>query len=232
MKPRKFLISAIAVATLAGGGSAYALAAGDDGGAAPVVSADTRQAGDDDRDDRRDDARDDAGNDDRDDAREDAREARAAKVSAVDAARAAARAVPGTAYSADLDGDGRPVWEVDVRAKDGTWHDVTVDARDGGVVRDRVDEDEDENTASRITLERAANAATRAVPGTVTSIDLDDNGWDVEIAGKDGRHHEVAVDPSTAKATATRDDRDDGGKGDHDDGDGDGDEHGADEHDD
>ncbi|MFE7242422.1 PepSY domain-containing protein [Streptomyces sp. NPDC057582] len=63
------------------------------------------------------------------------------------------------------------------------------------------------------------DAALRAVPGTVTSIELDDTvgrsgtlHWEVDITGKDGNRHELNVDARTAAVTADR--SDDGRHGD------------------
>ncbi|MFG2192800.1 PepSY domain-containing protein [Streptomyces sp. NPDC048639] len=62
----------------------------------------------------------------------------------------------------------------------------------------------------------AIAAALKAVPGTVTSVDLEDDGpayaWDLEVQGQDGKEHDVRVDLKTGKATqapAQADDRDD-----------------------
>ncbi|MGC5002396.1 PepSY domain-containing protein [Streptomyces sp. NBC_00353] len=92
------------------------------------------------------------------------------------------------------------------------------------------DDNNDDDTAHRtprsasVTLSAAMDAALRSVPGTVTSIELDDAGrngeaqhWEVEINGKDGTHHELNVDARTAEVTP--DHSDDG-------------HHGGDRHDD
>ncbi|MET8328461.1 PepSY domain-containing protein [Streptomyces sp. NPDC005181] len=81
-----------------------------------------------------------------------------------------------------------------------------------------------------VTLSAAMDAALRSTPGTVTSIELDDADrsggalhWDVDIKGKDGRHHELNVDARTAEVTPDRsddghhgDDRHDDDRHDHD----------------
>ncbi|GHH53577.1 PepSY domain-containing protein [Streptomyces candidus] len=48
---------------------------------------------------------------------------------------------------------------------------------------------------------RAAEKAASAVPGTVTGLDLEDDGheWDVDVFGKDGKWHEVTLDPAGTK---------------------------------
>ncbi|MER6999571.1 PepSY domain-containing protein [Streptomyces sp. NPDC000410] len=59
--------------------------------------------------------------------------------------------------------------------------------------------------APEVTIEEAADAALRAVPGTVTSAELDEAGWEVEVRGKDGKEHELRVDAKTAKVTPDAD---------------------------
>ncbi|WP_411086247.1 PepSY domain-containing protein [Streptomyces sp. 061-3] len=82
---------------------------------------------------------------------------------------------------------------------------------------------------AQVTRSAAMDAALRSAPGTVTSIELDDadrsgeaQHWEVEINGKDGRHHELNVDARTAEVTP--DHSDDGHHG--------GDRPGHDRHDD
>ncbi|MFJ6016440.1 PepSY domain-containing protein [Streptomyces sp. NPDC092952] len=69
-----------------------------------------------------------------------------ARVSLDAAVDAALEARPGTVTSVDLDHDrdGRAQqWEVEVTAKDGKEHELTVDAATGKVTADRVDDDHD-----------------------------------------------------------------------------------------
>ncbi|WJY40726.1 PepSY domain-containing protein [Streptomyces sp. P9-2B-2] len=144
---------------------------------------------------------------------EDRREARAAKVSAPDAAAAALKAVHGTVSGLDLDADRAGlVWEADVLGKDGKWHEVTLDAGNARVLNQHVDTDEDDDAQERAALQNArtdaASAArTAASHGTVTSVDLDDDDrgkavWEVETITKDGKEHQLLVDPQTAKLSA------------------------------
>ncbi|MET7789494.1 PepSY domain-containing protein [Streptomyces sp900116325] len=85
-----------------------------------------------------------------------------------------------------------------------------------------------------VTLSAAMDAALRSAPGTVTSIELDDADrsggaphWEVDINGKDGRHHELNVDARTATVTPDHSDDDHRGNDRH------GDDHrGDDRHDD
>ncbi|RPK57765.1 Peptidase propeptide and YPEB domain protein [Streptomyces sp. ADI96-02] len=143
---------------------------------------------------------------------------------------AALRSVPGTATGAELDDDdddgGRAVWKFEVYGSDKVWHDVVVDAGSGEVVPDRDGDDRDDDRdrgaprSAAVSLNDARDAALKSAPGSVTSIDLDDDDddgrqdgvlrWDVDIAGKDGSRHELRVDAQTGAVTADRDDdRDD-----------------------
>ncbi|MEV0665703.1 PepSY domain-containing protein [Actinomadura luteofluorescens] len=69
-----------------------------------------------------------------------------------------------------------------------------------------------------VSLTQAADAALKAVPGTVQEIELDDEHgrtvWEVDVAGADGKEHEVTVDAATGKAD---DGKADDGKADDDD---------------
>ncbi|MFF4246564.1 PepSY domain-containing protein [Streptomyces sp. NPDC001822] len=148
----------------------------------------------------------------------------------------ALKAVPGTVTEAGLDDDddhgGRTVWELDVYGSDKAWHDVTVDARGGKVLSERTDDDNDDRDRAprrtAVSLDAAVKAALGDRPGTVTSVDLDDDGddggkaaphWEVDVTGEDGRAHELHVDAKSGKVTADRadDDTDDDSDSDSDD---------------
>ncbi|WP_434596738.1 PepSY domain-containing protein [Streptomyces sp. A5-4] len=132
---------------------------------------------------------------------------------------------PGTITSAELDrhshGDDEskaaattPTWEMDVYGKDGKWHEVDVNAKTSKVTRTDTDADDDDLApkSSAINVNEAAAAALKARPGTLESIDLDDDGklsWEAEIKGKDGKWHELNVDAKTAKVTHDQPDTDD-----------------------
>ncbi|WP_327234461.1 PepSY domain-containing protein [Streptomyces sp. NBC_01317] len=157
---------------------------------------------------------------------------------ASEAAAAALRKYPGAVSSVDRDDDRGSVWEVEVLGRDGRWHELRIDA--AGTVRpdDRRDDDRhddgdddrenrDERAALRaatVDAQEAAAAALASVPGTVTSVDLDDDhasAWDVDVRGKDGRTHELTVHTKTgqvaaARTTDDRHDRDDDGRDDDD----------------
>ncbi|MFE8976541.1 PepSY domain-containing protein [Streptomyces cyaneofuscatus] len=218
---RNVTIAAVTAAVLIGGTAAATVAFADSDGDRDRTS--TRSASTvslaDDRDDRTDDASDD---------RSDDRAPAAAKGSGISldqAVAAALKSAPGTVTQAELDRDdddhdGRTVWELDVRGSDKKWHDVTVDADNGKVLKTR-DDDRDDHAprSSTVTLKQAADAALKTAPGSITSIDLDDDDdddgkgskgnvlrWDVDIAGKDGKSHELRVDAKTGKVTVDRDD--------------------------
>ncbi|MEU5577233.1 PepSY domain-containing protein [Streptomyces huasconensis] len=215
---RNIVIATVAAAALITGGTATALATtGDDDSAAKKSSV---QLKDHDRkdDDRRSD--DDGKDDDRDDAAENTAEAKAAKVTAADAIKAALAKTPGTAVSAELDEeDGGLVWGVDI-LKGNTWHNVEVDPGTGKVLGTWVDKDDDGddaadaarvNSALKGSATTAGDAArTAAAKGTVTSVDLDDDGkaraWGVETTGAKGAESEWHVDLKTGKITADRTD--------------------------
>ncbi|MFF4854270.1 PepSY domain-containing protein [Streptomyces rubiginosohelvolus] len=221
---RNVTIAAITAAVLISGTTAATVAFADSDGdrdRTSTRSASTVSLADDDRDDRTDDA-----SDDRSDDRSPAA-AKSAGISLDQAVAAALKSVPGTVTQAELDRDdddhnGRAVWELDIRGSDKKWHDVTVDAADGKVLKTRDDDNDDRDDhaprSSAVTLNEAAAAALKTAPGTITSIDLDDdddddNGsrsnvlrWDVDVAGQDGKQHELRVDAKTGKVTVDRDD--------------------------
>ncbi|MFV2174532.1 PepSY domain-containing protein [Actinomadura sp. LOL_011] len=188
---RRLLVTALAAAAVAGGGAATAAAAGADDGDESVPS-ETR-------------------------------------VTAVQAAQAALKAAPGTVEDIDLD-DG--AWEIDVVASGRGVRTVTVDAGSGKAVQNRADRDDDDDADDRretaaeakalggakVTAAAAADAALKAAPGTVTSVDLQTGNrpaWEVEVAGSDGTEREVKVDAASAKVLQNQaddqgdDDRDD-----------------------
>lgn len=224
---RNIAIAAVTAAVLVGGGAAATVAFADDDSSrrtTGTTGTTTETAGD--RDD--------------DGGKESVRGTGGA-ISLDQAVAAALKAVPGTVTEAELDDDDddRAVWELDVYGSDRTWHDVKVDARTAKVVSDRDDDDNDDRDrnaprSAAVTMDAAARAALQSVPGSVTSIDLDDDRddddddrrggvprWDVDVAGKDGTHHELHVDAKNGKVSVDddrSDDRDDDkGDDDHDD---------------
>ncbi|MFJ8541169.1 PepSY domain-containing protein [Streptomyces sp. NPDC093586] len=214
---RNIVIAAVTAAALVGGGTATALATtGDDTpdtGTARQADG-TRTA--DDAADRDDDAR-----------------VASVEVSAADAIASALREAPGTAVSAELDDEdddgGRAAWEVDVLAGDGTWHSVRIDPATGKVLGSQTEDDTDDAAEARAALKGtsvdAAEAAKAAAGhGTVTSVELDDDGhhgdgkaaWEAETRSSGTAEQEWRVDAGTGKVTA---DHPDGSGSDSDDSD-------------
>ncbi|MFE2762075.1 PepSY domain-containing protein [Streptomyces halstedii] len=86
---------------------------------------------------------------------------------------------------------------------------------------DRVSRSADRHTGDtrspgdRVTLDEAVAAALKAVPGTVTEVELDDDDhgarlvWELDVYGTDAVRHDVTVDAGTGKVLSTRDDNDD-----------------------
>ncbi|MFF7717054.1 PepSY domain-containing protein [Streptomyces sp. NPDC007988] len=140
--------------------------------------------------------------------RGDAAQARAAKVTVSQAIDTALGTTPGTVTGAGLDD---AAWEVDIHGRDGARHDVTLDAATGKITStERSDGDGPAPSAkdAPVTAVRAAEAAESAVPGTVTSVELDradGSGdalvWEAEVQGLDGREHELTVDAKSAKVS-------------------------------
>ncbi|MCX4964877.1 PepSY domain-containing protein [Streptomyces sp. NBC_00654] len=148
------------------------------------------------------------------------------RVTLDDAIAAALKSVPGKVTGAELDDDDdddRDVWELDVFGADKVWHDVTVDARNGTVLTDRDDDNDDRDRhaprSASVSLNSAVQSALRTAPGSVTSVDLDDDDdddgrgrevlrWDIDITGEDGKHHELRVDAKNGKVTVDQDDDD------------------------
>ncbi|MFE6133930.1 PepSY domain-containing protein [Streptomyces sp. NPDC056437] len=178
---RKILISAVAVAALVGGGTYTAVAASADD-AAPT-----------------------------------------SKVTVSEAVDAALQKAPGTVESAGTDDDAG-VWEVDVQGKNGDDREVTVnasgkasaaqddkgdDSDDGKSDDGRSDDDAAERkalSAAKVDARQASAAALEFRPGTVTEVEFDDGHWEVDVRGKDGASHDVTVDATTGKASASQDD--------------------------
>ncbi|MFF9906010.1 PepSY domain-containing protein [Streptomyces olivaceus] len=228
---RNIVIAAVTAAALIGGGTATALATAEDDGRGTAPRADVSVSDDGG-------VRDEADGGDGD--RRNGPGASAAKVTAAEAIAAALRDTPGTAVSAELDdgddGDDddrddrreRAAWEVDVLSGDGTWHSVRVDPASGKVLgshadaADDADEEDDDAAEARAALKGASVTAAEAAQaaagkGTVTSVDLDDDGdddgadrskaaWEVETRASGQGERDWRVDLKTGEVTADRDD--------------------------
>ncbi|MFI5753901.1 PepSY domain-containing protein [Streptomyces sp. NPDC051569] len=158
---------------------------------------------------------------------------------ASEAAALALKKYPGTVISVERDDDGTDrtsSWEVKILGKDNRRREVRIDAATGAVrTGGRLSNSptgtsstsgtdntpghdaRDDRAALRgatVDAGRAGAAAVASVPGTVTSVELDDDRggrWEVEVDGKDGRTHEVDVHPKTGQVTPHHDDHPHGG---------------------
>ncbi|MFI8301864.1 PepSY domain-containing protein [Streptomyces sp. NPDC085927] len=244
---RNIVIAVVTAAALVGGGTATAIAVSGDDEPTSTNQVDT-WGSDDDRDDDRDDRRDDDGDDGRDDNRDDADDRNdlddddarglSADVTAAEAVSAALKHQSGTAVSVEMDDDdddgehrGKAAWEVDILGGGDTWYSVWIDPSSGKVLGSERDNDDDDDTAevraalkgTSVTAEEAAKAA--AAKGTVTSVDLDDDGprdkagWEVETVTAGGDDREWLVGLNSGKVTADDDSDDRGDDGRDDDGD-------------
>ncbi|MFH0521991.1 PepSY domain-containing protein [Streptomyces sp. M41] len=222
---RNIVIATVTAAALVGGGTVAAYASGDGDSAPTQRQSNVRIA--DDQDDKADDTSDDtaeeraqdraedradaAEGDRDDDAAETGARSGTAKVGAADAVAAALKHTPGTAVAAELDDDGANVWEVNVVKGDGAEYDVRVAADNGKVLGAQRDDDGDDGREDLAALKGAdvdARAAAEApgAKGTVTDVDLDDDGpaaWSVETT-----KGEWKVDLKTGKVTQDHDDQD------------------------
>ncbi|MFF7149744.1 PepSY domain-containing protein [Streptomyces griseoaurantiacus] len=218
---RNIVLAVVAAAVLAGGGTATALAVADDDGPGAddrVASAgrsgqdradDAADDRDDDRGDgrhhdRHHDGRDDDGRDD-DGREDDSAAASSAKVTAAEAIAAALRHTPGSVVSAELDD---AVWSVEVLSSDDSWRDVRVDPGTGEVRGVRAEHEDAEDLAEEraalkgasTSAEEAARAA--AAKGTVTSVELDERGWEAETLTSGGGERDWTVGLRGADVTA------------------------------
>ncbi|MFE0423098.1 PepSY domain-containing protein [Streptomyces sp. NPDC058953] len=75
------------------------------------------------------------------------------------------------------------------------------DGRDDDRSDDRSD-DAAAAAAAKTTAGQATDAALKLHPGKVTDVEFDDDRWEVEVRGADGKSYEVAVDATTAKAAS------------------------------
>ena len=249
---RNIVITAVTAAALVGGGTATALAtSGADGrGTASRADASVSDDGGVRDDGGAGDDSDDRGDGEVSSSRDgsDRGSGANAKVTAAEAIAAALRDTPGTAVSAELDeadddgddsddryDDGRgdrrerAVWELGIVSGDGTWHSVRVDPATGEVLGSHSDDEDDDTAEVRSALRgasvTAADAAQAAAgKGTVTSVDLDDDGedgdgddgtgradrggaaWEVETHSSGHGEQDWRVDLRTGEVTADPDD--------------------------
>ncbi|OKH96539.1 PepSY domain-containing protein [Streptomyces uncialis] len=229
---RKIVIATAAAALLVGGGTAtaFAVVGGDGDGDRGVHKSSVELKGDDrdDADDRDDDKneRDDRDDraDDRADGKDDADDRAAAptgvKVTAAEAIATALKERSGTVVSVDLDEDDSKVaWDVEIIGADRNVHNVTVDPGNGKVLGSYAEKDDDDRDdvkrdlaalkGAQVNAQDAVRAA--AAYGTVTSLDLDDDGsgaWDAETRAS-GKAADWTVSLTSAKVAPAAADTDD-----------------------
>ena len=119
---------------------------------------------------------------------------------------------PGNVLSleAELE-NGKPIYEFDIKGKDGKEWEVECDAKTGKVTEEEEEVDaKDTRFASKakVTLEEAKKTALAAHAGEVieseTSIEADGSiSYEFDIKGKDGKEWEVEVDAVTGKIVET-----------------------------
>jgi uncharacterized membrane protein YkoI len=216
---RNIVIAAVTAAALIGGGTATALAGTGDGeGTAQQADAQAKQAAV--QDDDAQDTDDADGADDADDAQDDDAARVSGDVTAAQAIASALRHDAGTAVSVELDDQddsGPVVWDVDVLGGGNTWHSVRVDPGTGKVLGSHTDQEDDTAQVraalkgAKVTASEAAEAA--AGKGTVTSVDLDEDGtskaWEVETHKPGKAEQDWRVDLTTGKVTADHSDASD-----------------------
>ena len=102
---------------------------------------------------------------------------------------------------------GKPIYEFDIKGKDGKEWEVECDAKSGKVTEEEEEVDvKDPRFASKakVTFEEAKKSALAAHPGEVveseTSIEADGSAsYEFDIKAKDGKEWEVEVDAVTGK---------------------------------
>jgi uncharacterized membrane protein YkoI len=104
----------------------------------------------------------------------------------------------GYSESRDVEFDGG-LWEAEVRAADGRWHDVAIDAATGDVL---------DGNSSRPVLTAAQVTAALAAAGyaDVRDLDLDDAVWEADAVAADGRRVELRLNGHTGKVIAEEQD--------------------------
>ncbi|MFE2373140.1 PepSY domain-containing protein [Streptomyces sp. NPDC059398] len=194
---RNYVIACIAAAALAAGGTATGVALADGGsGSAPHSAATAASAK----------AAPTAGRSAPDTGNASGAAAGSSGPATVDQViRSAQASEPGTVTSAELD-HGR--WEVDLYGKDKVWHEIHLDRTTGKVTSSRQDGgDQDDRKGAPVTAVHAASVARGAVPGTVTSVELDNGRWEAEVTAHNGTRHEVYINLSTGKVISEHQNR-------------------------
>ncbi|MFI1018713.1 PepSY domain-containing protein [Streptomyces sp. NPDC020965] len=130
-----------------------------------------------------------------------------------------------TASPSASPGPGTPQWTATVALKDGTAHQVTIDAVTGKVLSSRLEQGQDTGdkqelagllAQATLTPQQAAATATEKHPGTVTGLQLDDGDdsgndvvWETEVANTgDWTEADIEIDAVSGKILRERIDQD------------------------
>ncbi|MEU3709627.1 PepSY domain-containing protein [Streptomyces catenulae] len=136
------------------------------------------------------------------------------------AATAAAVLIAGgatTAVAVNTGGPGGPQSGAQTAAQLAATAGAEGPAADGGRDRREAGEGKDaaRATGAKTDAAQAAVAALRAVPGTVTEIELDEERgalvWEADVLGRDGAWHHLTLDPLTTRLLRSHTDRDTSG---------------------
>ncbi|MEW9516916.1 PepSY domain-containing protein [Streptomyces tubercidicus] len=134
------------------------------------------------------------------------------------AALVAGGTVTAVAVSNDASGSARSGAPVSAQS---AGHDAgapgTAQVKDGGssirMQDDDAHQDLREARVAKVSAPDAAAAALKAVPGTVSGLDLDTDRsglvWEADVLGKDGKWHEITLDAGTARVLNQHVDQDD-----------------------
>lgn len=134
------------------------------------------------------------------------------------AALVAGGTVTAVAVSNDASGSARSGAPVSAQS---AGHDTgapgTAQVKDGGssirMQDDDADQDLREARVAKVSAPDAAAAALKAVPGTVSGLDLDADRsglvWEADVLGKDGKWHEITLDAGNARVLNQHVDQDD-----------------------
>ena len=126
--------------------------------------------------------------------------------------KAALAKYPGQVISLEAEiENGKPIYEFDIKAKDGKEWEVECDAKTGKVTEEEEEIDAKDprfTSKVKVTLEDAKKTALAAKPGEVieteTSVEADGSiSYEFDIRGKDGKEWEVEVDAVTGKIVET-----------------------------
>lgn len=124
-------------------------------------------------------------------------------ISARDAVGIATDHTPGDVVEVDADDHrGAAVWEVTVRAADGSGTELYIDRASGDVIEEKsTNISDDQRESPSLSVTDAIDAVLAAEPGTLTHIDLDrENGtavWEADVRTESGSEAEITIDATS-----------------------------------